>query len=210
MTSLLSLVRASTLLRREVCLETDCSLREMSVACCTNMSEEKCIYASASQSLLKEVDSVEPSAERVVSLLSMLRSESEKGRPILESTEIDKVLSSTVKSCRRHKRSSDNREQWETAIEIAESLLTKCADVYKDKTSATMSTTTATSSLQLEETSSESTSLLSQAKKRFKKGLGNITSIFRKNTVDYEDGNNQHTLTNHPTARKTMQWSLGA
>ena len=96
------------------------------------MSAHKDIYASLSQSLLEEVvnSSSEPTSERTVDILTTLQTESKKRKqPItiatLESTKIGKVLTKTIKTCKRHKRtaSDTDKEQWDNAISIAEILL---------------------------------------------------------------------------------------
>jgi hypothetical protein len=97
------------------------------------MSAHKDIYASLSQSLLEEVvnSSSEPTSERTVDILTTLQTESTKKskQPItiatLESTKIGKVLTKTIKTCKRHKRTAidTDKEQWDNAISIAEILL---------------------------------------------------------------------------------------
>jgi len=95
-------------------------------------SAHKDIYASLSQSLLEEVvnSSSEPTSERTVDILTTLQTESKKSKQpisiaILESTKIGKVLTKTIKTCKRHKRtaSDTDKEQWDNAISIAETLL---------------------------------------------------------------------------------------
>lgn len=75
------------------------------------------------------VDATEPTSERAIDILSALSKESQ---PItietLESTKLGKVLVKTVKTCKRHKRTSDNgsiSQQWDEAISTAEELLAK-------------------------------------------------------------------------------------
>ena len=103
------------------------NVREMS-------ANNKDIYAALSKSLLEEVVDAdnEPSLERTIDILSKLQEEATKNKnkkqpiitiAILESSKIGKVLTKTVKCCKRHKRTSTNKEQWDAAITIAESLL---------------------------------------------------------------------------------------
>ena len=66
---------------------------------------QKDIYSSLSQSLLEGVvNASEPSAERTVDILSTLQTESAKKKnsitiAILETSNIGKVLTKTVKTC---------------------------------------------------------------------------------------------------------------
>ena len=91
---------------------------------------QKDIYSSLSQSLLEDVvNASEASAERTVDILSTLQTESAKNKnkitiAILETSNIGKVLTKTVKTCKRHKRTSTTKEEWDNAITIAESILT--------------------------------------------------------------------------------------
>lgn len=102
------------------------------------MTAHETIYASLAKSLVDEiVDPSEPSSERAIDILTTLQKESQnKKRPIsvaiLENTKIGKMLTKTVKACKRHKRTSDSKEEWDTAIATAEEVLTtfkKAADV---------------------------------------------------------------------------------
>ena len=98
-------------------------------------ANNKDVYAALSKSLLEEVVDAtnEPSLERTIDILSTLQEEAtkqkkKKNQPIitiaiLESSKIGKVLTKTIKCCKRHKRTSTNKEQWDDAITIAESLL---------------------------------------------------------------------------------------
>lgn len=86
-------------------------------------------YAALSKSLLDEiVDAPDPSAERANDILNTLQKESEKKKQpitmaILESTKIGKMLTKTVKACKRHKRTSDVKAEWNAAIATADGLL---------------------------------------------------------------------------------------
>ncbi len=109
--------------------------------------------SSIAKSLLTDiVDATDPSPERATDILHTLHNESfqqnsraaasaaakydgndNNDNPcivtiaILENTKIGKTLTKTVKACKRHKRTASPREtqQWETASELAESLLTR-------------------------------------------------------------------------------------
>lgn len=93
------------------------------------MSSHEKIYAALSKSLLDEiVNEVDPSSERAVDILATLQKESSnKKQPIsvsiLENTKIGKVLTKTVKACKRSKRTSASKDEWNTAIATAETLL---------------------------------------------------------------------------------------
>eukprot|EP00571_Detonula_confervacea_P005232 CAMPEP_0172329848 /NCGR_PEP_ID=MMETSP1058-20130122/61099_1 /TAXON_ID=83371 /ORGANISM="Detonula confervacea, Strain CCMP 353" /LENGTH=363 /DNA_ID=CAMNT_0013047041 /DNA_START=381 /DNA_END=1472 /DNA_ORIENTATION=- len=104
------------------------------------MTAHEKIYASLSKSLLDEiVDVAEPSSERAVDILATLEKESNnKKQPvsiaILENTKIGKVLTKTVKACKRHRRTSDSKDEWDTAITTAETLLANFKEVADNET----------------------------------------------------------------------------
>ena len=89
------------------------------------------IYTSSSQLLHDDVvKSTEPTAERTVDILTTLQTESSKKNPpittsILESTKIGRMLTKTIKICKRHipTASEADKEQWNHAMSIAESLI---------------------------------------------------------------------------------------
>ncbi|KAL7541952.1 hypothetical protein ACHAXR_011671 [Thalassiosira sp. AJA248-18] len=94
------------------------------------MSAHEKIYADLAKSLLNEiVDKSNPSPERAIDILTTLQNESNNKQKcvtiaILETTKIGKILTKTVKACKRHRRTSDSRDEWNTAIATAEGLLT--------------------------------------------------------------------------------------
>eukprot|EP00584_Thalassiosira_punctigera_P005455 CAMPEP_0172543006 /NCGR_PEP_ID=MMETSP1067-20121228/13501_1 /TAXON_ID=265564 ORGANISM="Thalassiosira punctigera, Strain Tpunct2005C2" /NCGR_SAMPLE_ID=MMETSP1067 /ASSEMBLY_ACC=CAM_ASM_000444 /LENGTH=361 /DNA_ID=CAMNT_0013329333 /DNA_START=286 /DNA_END=1371 /DNA_ORIENTATION=- len=84
-------------------------------------------YDSLATSLFQDVvDSSDPSTERVLDILAALRTEC-KNETItiatLESTKIGKALTKTLKACKRHRRTSDEKGGWDEAISTAEQLL---------------------------------------------------------------------------------------
>ena len=103
------------------------------------------IYTSSSQLLYDEVvKSTEPTAERAVDILTTLQTESSKKNPpitisILGNTKIGNRLTKTIKACKRHKvtASDTDKEQWDNAISIAETLLSS----YKQAVEVEQSTT---------------------------------------------------------------------
>jgi hypothetical protein len=86
-------------------------------------------YGELAKALLNDVvDSDDPSSERANDILNTLRKEcGNKKQPItiaiLDSTKIGKMLTKTVKACKRHKRTSDEKDDWDAAISTAEALL---------------------------------------------------------------------------------------
>ena len=93
------------------------------------MAAHEKIYAGLAKSLMDDVvDASDPTAESTNDILSALQKESNnKKQPmtiaILENTKIGKILTKTVKACKRHKRTSDTKDEWDTAISTAEELL---------------------------------------------------------------------------------------
>lgn len=82
-------------------------------------------YAILTKSLMDDiVNATEPTSERAIDILSALSNESQPITiEILESTKLGKVLVKTVKTCKRHKRTSSSSNDWEKAIAVAEQLL---------------------------------------------------------------------------------------
>ena len=78
---------------------------------------------------------MDPSAERAVDVLSAMKEESDDGpvtTAILEGTKIGKVLTKAAMACKRHRRTSDERDRWDAATALAEALLRE----YKDAADA--------------------------------------------------------------------------
>lgn len=75
------------------------------------------------------IDATAPSPEDAIDILNALETESIKKETctmsiaILESTKIGKLLTKVVKTCKRHKRGSDQQQQWDEAINTAERLI---------------------------------------------------------------------------------------
>jgi len=104
------------------------------------MSAHEKIFASLAKSLLDDiVDSSEPTPERANDILTTLQKEcNNKKHPmtiaILENTKIGKMLTKTVKACKRHRRTSDEKEEWDMAISIAEGLLANSKEAADQET----------------------------------------------------------------------------
>lgn len=94
-------------------------------------AQEQNIANHASSLSSRVVDASDPSPQDVVDILVALESETVKNDTctmtisLLESTEIGKLLTKVVKTCKRHKRGSDEQPKWDEAISTAEQLLTK-------------------------------------------------------------------------------------
>lgn len=106
------------------------------------------IYASLSKSLLDGiVDATTPTPERTNDILTLLQNESSKKKQsitvaILESTKIGKVLTKTVKACKRHKRTESDtatKLEWDTAIKTAEDILASYKETADEETKITSS-----------------------------------------------------------------------
>lgn len=89
------------------------------------MAAEVC---SLAKDLSKEaLDSADPWAERCLDIVSSIDAEKPKiNVAVLEKTQLGKILTKSVKSFKRHKRTADGetKAQWDEAIGIAEKLLT--------------------------------------------------------------------------------------
>ena len=91
-----------------------------------NMSYEQSIANHAESLSSRLIKATAPSAEEVVSILNALETETTAKDDnsnsttmtiaILESTRIGKLLTKTIKTCKRHKRGSDESSTWKTAI----------------------------------------------------------------------------------------------
>jgi len=114
------------------------------------MSAHEKIFASLAKSLLDDiVDSSEPTPERANDILTTLQKEcNNKKHPmtiaILENTKIGKMLTKTVKACKRHRRTSDEKEEWDMAISIAEGLLANSKEAADQETKQSASKKKAT------------------------------------------------------------------
>ena len=84
--------------------------------------------SSLAKDLSKEaLDAASPSAERCLDIISSLDSDkSNVDIDVLEKTQLGKILTKTIKSLKRHKRTADDetKAQWDLAIGNAEKLLT--------------------------------------------------------------------------------------
>ncbi|KAL3758651.1 hypothetical protein ACHAWU_005237 [Discostella pseudostelligera] len=125
----------------------------------TSRKGKEAVFSSLAKSLLDDiVDSTDPSPRRAHELLMALQAESTattakdestNSTPtaaisieILQNTKIGKVLTRTLKSCSRHRRTSNEQEVWDAAITVANELLAafkKAADdeLLRKKQSAT-------------------------------------------------------------------------
>jgi len=103
------------------------------------MSYEKSIANHAESLSSRLIEATAPSAEEAVDILNALETETTAANnsnnksnttmtiAILESTKIGKLLTKTIKTCKRHKRGSDESSIWDTAIQTAQRLI----DTYK-------------------------------------------------------------------------------
>ena len=119
---------------------------------------KEAVFSSLAKSLLDDiVDASNPSPQRAQDLLTALHEEStateaKDGREttttaisieILQNTKIGKVLTKTLKSCSRHRRTSNEKDVWDAAIRLANNILAafkRAADdelVSKKKSEAT-------------------------------------------------------------------------
>ena len=100
----------------------------------STMTDCEKTYSSLAKSLIDDiVTTPDPSSERAVDILAALWSESNKNLhimtiSILESTNIEKVLTKTVNACKRQRRRTRNKtvtydDDWDKAITTAETLL---------------------------------------------------------------------------------------
>lgn len=101
------------------------------------MSSSQAIANYASSLTSRVLDATDPSPQDAIDILSALRTETVKTDSctmtiaLLESTKIGKLLTKVVKTCKRHKRGSDEQSKWDEAISAAEQLLStykKAAD----------------------------------------------------------------------------------
>ena len=103
------------------------------------MSYEQSIANHAESLSSRLIEATAPSAEEAVDILNALETETTTANnsnnksnttmtiAILESTKIGKLLTKTIKTCKRHKRGSDESSTWDTAIQTAQRLI----DTYK-------------------------------------------------------------------------------
>merc|ERR1719221_84379 len=104
------------------------------------MADQTEVYSSIASSLLDDiVDATEPSAERVVDILNTLQSESRKKAvtvQTLERTRIGKVLTKTLKACKRHRRTAESKDEWDQAVDKADELLASFKQAAESETKA--------------------------------------------------------------------------
>lgn len=92
-----------------------------------NMTVNEKTIASLAKSLLDNVvDAYDPSPESALDVVAALQKECNNKTmtiAILESTKIGKMLTKTVKACKRQRRTSDAKAEWDTAISAADELI---------------------------------------------------------------------------------------
>lgn len=124
-------------------------------------------YTTLAESLVREViDAIDPSPEQVNDILSAVQKEWKKQSntannkssnnatmttttttsviELLKVSKIGKLLTKTIKACKRHGRNSSEKAKWDTAIALAEEMLVSMKTAADDEATAAAKSATAT------------------------------------------------------------------
>lgn len=103
----------------------------------TNNKSSAQVFADVGKCLQKEVvDASDPSLERCQELVAALEEESEKNTmsvAILQRSQIGVSLGKTIKAIRRHKRDSQQGDEWTTVMESCQRLVSTWKEAAKDE-----------------------------------------------------------------------------